>query len=265
MFNPTTLQIAPAWLVALIIFCLIILFYLIGHFFQAKRNRKDPELAKADLGKMSGILIGLLAFLLAFTFGMSNSRYDKRRELTIEEANDISTAYLRTKAYPDSLQKLLTPAFNEYLEARIAFSTANLNETSDLATLERDYLKADSIGKKIWDIAVSYVPVNSVRVTASQLLPALNAMIDITTSRRAAGEETVPDPILYFLFILSFCASFLLGYETRRITEWVILTVYAVMISLTIFIILDLDRPRSGIIKMERPIQKVIELRGTFN
>jgi hypothetical protein len=260
MLNPTFLQLLPAWVATLMFFLLVIIFYLAGHFIRARRNRRIPELSHSDSEKMSTLLIGLLSFLLAFTFSMANSRYEKRRDLIIEEANDISTAILRVKAYPDSMRQLITPVFKEYVEERITFSTVGM----DLQALEYHFLKADSIGKKLWAVSVSYITVNPYRTSASGLLPALNAMIDITTTRRSAGESTIPDSIMYFLFILGFSASFLLGYENKSYTDWFILFVFAIMISVTIFTIIDLDRPRSGLIHFEVAVQKLIELRDMF-
>jgi hypothetical protein len=231
-----------------------------GNKVRKSRNRKHPELADTDTGKISGILIGLLGFLLAFTFGMANSRYDKRRELIVQEANDIGTAFLRTKTLPDSMQKIITPVFNNYLDARIAFSTGDV----DYPRLVRDYMRADSIGKEIWAICVNYTSERDAMLRMNTLIPALNNMIDITNTRRLAGESTIPDSILYFLFVLCFCSAFLLGYESKGSIDWVVLSTFTVMISVTIFTILDLDRARSGFINMDVANQKIIELRGTF-
>jgi len=264
IIHPTFLQLTPGWLVALFVFIFIIVFYHIGHAFQLRRKKNKPEFGINDSGKIAGALIGLLGFLLAFTFSMSNSRFDHRRQLVVEEANDIATAFLRTKAYPDSLRQLLTPAFNAYLEERIAYSVGLLKTNDDLGILKAHWEKADSIGKSIWDIAVSLTKTTPYLVTSSQLLPELNAMIDITTLRLAAGEETVPDSIMFFLFVLAFAAAFVMGYENKGDVDWIILTAFSLMISFTIFTIIDLDRPRAGFIRMEGPIQKILDLRGTL-
>ena len=71
--------------------------------------------------------MALLGLLLAFTFSMSNSRFDNRRQLVIEEANAIGTAILRTDFYPDSVRKLLRASLKEYVENRIAFYRAGMN------------------------------------------------------------------------------------------------------------------------------------------
>lgn len=260
VFVPTILQLSPVWLTTLIVFVLIIVSYIVGNKIRLNRNKRLPALAEIDTGKMSGILIGLLGFLLAFTFGMANSRYDKRRELIIQEANDIGTAFLRTKVLPDSMQKIITPLFNAYLDARIDFSTGEF----DLVRLERDFIKADSIGKEIWRTSVNFTDEKDAMLRMNTMIPALNAMIDITTTRRSAGESTIPDSILYFLFMLAFCSAFLLGYESKGKVDGFILGVFTIMISFTIFTILDLDRPRGGFITTSVANQKLIELQGTF-
>ena len=89
-------------------------------------------------------------------------------------------------------------------------------------------------------------------------------MIDITTTRRSAGESTIPDSIMYFLFILCLSMSFLLGYDNKTKIDWIVVIGFALMLSATLFTIIDLDRPRSGLITMDVPIQKMVELRDMF-
>ena len=97
------------------------------------------------------------------------------------------------------------------------------------------------------------------------LVPALNEMIDITTTRRAAGEATIPDSIMYFLFILCLGSAFLLGYEQAQKIDWIVVIGFATMLSATVFNIIDLDRPRSGLINMDTPNEKIVELLQMFD
>lgn len=261
MIELSLLQITPAIVVAVILFFLLLLFYWLGRrlrIFQVKRN---PALEKVELGSINGLLLGLLGLLLAFSFGMSNSRYDTRRQLVIEEANNIGTVILRTDVYPDSMRTLLRADLKEYVEARISFYQAGM----DFQKVVMYFLKADSIGKKIWSAVANYARVDNISTRTSEMIPALNAMIDITTTRRAAGEATIPDSILYFLFALCVCSSFLLGHDNKGEINWVAVTGFAVMLSATVFTIIDLDKPRSGLINMDKPNEKIVELRGMFD
>jgi len=261
MLKLTFLQSTSTILLAIIVFVLIIFFYLAGHRLKIRLLKKNPDLSKVDLGTINGTLLGLLGLLLAFTFSMSSSRYDTRRDLVIEEANDIGTAILRADLYPDSIRQLLRYNFREYVEARISFYQAGMN----IEKTVYHFLKADSIGKVLWSIAVTDAKANNILMRTNQMIPALNAMIDITTTRRSAGESTVPDSIMYFLFGLCFCSAFLLGYDNKNTNiDWILVFGLATMLSITVFNILDLDRPRSGLISMDVPNQKIIELREMF-
>lgn len=129
---------------------------------------------------------------------------------------------------------------------------------------KRFYISADSISKKIWGTAVSYAKTDYNLAKTSGLIPALNAMIDVATTRRATGEATIPGSIMYFLIALCFCAAFLLGYDNKNHIDPVLTGGFAVMLSITIFCIKDLDSPRSGLITMDSPNEKIVELRDMF-
>lgn len=260
MLKFSLLQTSPTIVIAIILFILVIAFYFLGYRLRRRAIKKNPEQNTQDLGAISGTLLGLLALLLAFTFGMSNSRFDTRRQLIIEEANAIGTAILRTDIYPDSMRQLLRGQLKEYVEARIEFIQAGM----DVEKITETFFRANRISSEIWTTAATYAKSDNITTRTSQLIPALNDMIDITTTRRAAGEATIPDPIMYFLFILCLCSSFLLGYECRNNFDWIVVLGFAIMLSGTVFTIIDLDRPRSGLIGMDKPNEKIIELRDMF-
>ena len=260
MLKLSMLQAAPAFLIGAIIFILIIIFYLLGHRIRIKGQKNNPDKNTADLGAVNGTLLGLLGLLLAFTFGMSSSRFDARRQVIIEEANDIGTVVLRADIYPDSIRQLLRSNLKTYVEVRIAYYKAGMNLTK---IVEAAY-QTDSISKQVWAIVADYAKKDNLTTRTSEMIPALNAMIDITTTRRAAGEATIPDSIMYFLFILCCSSAFLLGYDNKKKIDWIVVTGLAIMLSATVFTIIDLDRPKTGLISMDKPNEKIIELRQMF-
>lgn len=255
----TLLQTVPVWLVAVILFFLLIAAYSLGYRVRLILIKKH-ESPVEELGAVNGALLGLLALLLAFTFSMSNERYDLRRALVIEEANAIGTAVLRTDVYPDSMRTVLRKHLKDYVEARINFYQARM----ELDQMIHYYAQANAISAQVWKITAAYAQVDPTTTKTSELIPALNAMIDITTTRRAAGESTIPDSILYFLFMLCLAASFLLGYDFKNKFDWIVVTGFALMLSVTVFTIIDMDRPRSGLINMDVPNEKILELRSLF-
>jgi hypothetical protein len=257
----TFLQTTSSYSIALVIFCLIILAYWGGYRVRKNIIQKDPERSKSDLKTINGMLIGLLGLLLAFTFSMANSRFDDRRRLVSEEANIIGTTILRTDMYPDSVRKLLRSALKDYVERRIAFYEAG----TDFDKAYSEYRNGQNIGATVWHVASEYAKKNGDMTRTSQLIPSINEMLDIVETRRAAGEGTIPDSIMYFLFLLAISLAFLLGYDQEGKVDWIVVTTFAFTLSATIFSIVDLDRPRSGLINMDGPSRSIVALREMFN
>lgn len=239
----------------------MIIFYWVGHILILRKNRKGDEDGKQILGIIEGSLIGLLALILGFTFSISNARYDKRMNLIVEEANDIGTAILRADLYPDSLRLELRKEFKTYVESRIEFNSAGRN----LKEMNRLNDSATAIQKRLWKIVATAGQDKENLVRTSNMVPALNAMIDVVSTRNAALIAKVPDLILFLLFALCFTASFLLGYGDNKRPEWGVVTSFLIMVGLTIYMILDLDRPRSGVITMKEVHYFITSLRSMFD
>jgi len=253
-------QTAPAWLLAGILFVGLLLIYVVAHGFRRYHLTVKPDFAVADLNTINGMLLGLLGLMLAFSFSMANERFNSRRGLVIEEANDIGTVVLRLDVLPDSLRTVLRTSMKQYLEERIAFYDARM----DLNRAAAHYYRADSISSSVWRAVVGHARKDNLSVIASEIIPALNAMIDITTTRRAAGEATLPPTIIYFLFALCLGSAFMLGYDHKGPVNWVVLICFATMLSATVFTVIDLDRPRSGLINLDGPHQRMVDLRSLF-
>lgn len=244
--------------IALVLFFAMIVVYLAGSRILA--NRKDSE-TSGGLGPVEGSFLGLLALLLAFTFGISSSRYDTRRQIVVEEANDIGTAILRADLYAESERKLFRADFADYVEARISFYEAGLDKEKVVAA---DQLSAD-ISAKLWKRAATLAQNRDSLIPSSQMIPALNNMIDIVTTRNAAGLATVPDSILWMLFALCLLSSFTVGYRQEKArSSLVVVIVLLSTLSASIFLILDLDRPRQGLINLDNANRNIIALRKMF-
>jgi len=256
----TVLQSIPSWQIALVLFILVILVYLGGYQMRKRAIRKKSEESPPQLKTINGMVLALLGLLLAFTFSMSNARYDTRRSLLVEESNAIGTTILRTDIYPDSVRNLLRTTLKAYLEERILFYNVGM----DYPLMVKHYRNSEALSAKVWHIAATYAKTDNTTTVSSQLIPAINAMIDIATTRRSAGEGTIPESIMYFLFSLCCCTSFLIGYDHSGKLDWIIILGFSFILSATVFYIIDLDRPRSGFVNMDKPHNIMLELRGMF-
>lgn len=251
-----------SFLICIVLLIAIIIFYMFGTRLADIQRRLSPG-SKADgIGALEGSLMGLLALLLSFTFSMSASRYDSRRSTIIQEANAIGTATLRADMYPDSARIEFRKDFRSYLEARIAYFDAG----NDQSRISQSIKDANIISARIWQRATLLSRQSTTTIPHSLMIPALNDMLDAATSRDAARLARVPDPIMWLLIILTILESMVIGYSKKeKKNDWIILSLYSLMTVVTIFTIMDLDRPRRGIIRTENANQKMVELREMFN
>jgi len=255
----STLNQTEAWVIALLLFVLMLISSFIGKLTgNYIRNQKH---ASEKTTETSG-LIALLFFLLAFTFGMSGDRYDSRRKIVVEEANDIGTALLRSDLYPDSVRTLFRKDFKEYVETRIAFYQVGANAKEILKTDSLSQVIASKLWKRACDLSKN--PANL--AATQQMIPALNTMIDVTTSRLAGEKAKVPQSILIMLFFLALISAFYSGYSEGRKgrIDWLVQVGFCLLVSLVVLFTLDLDRPRRGFVNLDVPNQTIIDLRKNF-
>jgi hypothetical protein len=258
MFNPSFLSRFGSLQITLCVILLMILAYWIGHLIMRARKRKGIE--DHAVGVVEGSLLGLLALILGFTFSMSDSRYERRIALTVEEGNAIGTAILRADLYPDSIRNILRTEFSRYLEARIDFVQSGTDLRKIYVTLD----SATAIQARLWSIVTRAAQDKENYSRTNQMVPALNQMIDIVSTRNASLVAKVPDLILFLLFGLCCTGAFMLGYSSSNRPEWAIVTSFLVMVGLSIYMIIDLDRPRTGIINNKEMQYFITSLRSMF-
>jgi hypothetical protein len=250
----------PTFIVAFALFIGIFIFYLAGVRLGNYQKKYNPDAKAEGVGPLEGALLGLLALLLSFTFSMSASRYDTRRSLLIKEANDIGTVVLRSDMYPDSIHREFKKDLQQYIETRIAYYNAG----SDEIRISKTLTDATIISDRMWQRAAR-LSLESTTLPHSLMIPALNDMIDVVTSRDAERLARVPDPIFWLLIILTLLGSLIIGYSKKeKKNDWIVLSIYSLMTVITIYTIMDLDRPRQGIIKTDAAHEKIIELKNLF-
>src|SRR5262245_46851137 len=215
----------------------------VGRRHGRRKAARDPHAAAEGLGTVDGAVFALLGLLIAFTFSGASARFDGRRQLIVEEANNIGTAYLRLDVLPAEAQPALRDSFRAYLDARLEA----YREFPDRKAVRAGLDRANEVSARIWRQAVEAVGSKDALPTAAVLLlPALNAMIDITTTRTMALQTHPPRVVFVMLFGLALAASLLAGYgmtgsKTRARFHMV---GFALVMAAAIFVILDIEYPR---------------------
>lgn len=211
------------------------------------RLRHLAEGEPSGLGAIEGALFGLLGLLLAFTFSGAASRYDSRRQQIVEEANAVGTAYLRLDLVHGDSRVRLQDSFRRYLETRLAAYRA----LPDIQAAFAELARADSLQQAIWRDAVAGTMAAPTTQPAMLLLPALNQMFDITTVRTTATQFHPPMMIFVMLAVLVLVCATLAGYGSGgKARSWFHTVGFALVMTLTLYIIIDLEYPRLGLIHL---------------
>jgi hypothetical protein len=222
-----------------------------------KRSEDEKE---SPVSAIAGSILGLLAFMLAFSFGIVTNRFDDRKALVREEANAIRTTYLRADfmAEPDrsETRKLL----REYLNDRIVAA-----QSYDIVQVQQVLTDSERIQHQLWDMAVVNARKDMNSDVAALYIDSLNNVIDVHSLRVSVGlQQRIPASIWIVLCSLTCFGMAAVGYQTgiagsRR--SWA-RPVLAISFSMVIALILALDRPQSGYIAVSQ--QPLINLQNSM-
>jgi hypothetical protein len=214
------------------------------------------------LSAVEGAVYGLLGLLLAFTFSGAASRYEARRHLIVEEANAIGTAYLRLDLLSAGPRDVLQEKFRRYVDSRLDF----YSKIQDPEAARQSFDKSVELQGMIWREAVAAGPTAPISQAPMLLLPALNQMIDITTTR-AVALHLHPPAIIYLLLAgLALLSALMAGYSMAqsKTHSWLHMLVYAAILALIFYVILDLEFPRLGLIRIDAADELLVSVRQSM-
>ena len=238
-------------LLVTLLFMAIMLLYELGfRIGKYKQVESDEEIKKQTVAIQAGIL-GLLALLLGFNFNMSLQRFENRSHAIIKESNAIGTALLRTRLLPDSIDAHAARLMDQYIDLRISISSIDLTRIEDRRVYND---KTEMLQDELWRLANNAADIDSRTVVTGYFINSLNDMFDARGVRNAILNRHVPEVILLLLFLVFILSGAMIGYSgglslKRAYLPTIVLTL---MIVLVVFISIDLDRPKRGIIKVKQ-------------
>lgn len=241
----------------------MLLFAEIGRRIGVARFKRDPEGAGKEAGAAEAAVFGLLGLLIAFTFSGAASRFHDRRLLIAQESNAIGTAYLRVDLLPADAQSEMRELFRKYVDVRATVYRAAADEAETLSRLA----DGASLQGMIWRTSVSASQRPGAATHAPiLLLPALNEMIDITTTRAAATQVHPPTEIFLLLGALCMVGALLIGHGASRSKhrQWFHPMMFAAIMAATVYVIVDLEYPRLGLIRVDLADQILLDLRKSM-
>jgi len=248
--------------VAALMFLGILLFLRIGAGFGRRAIERGAN--PATIGSLESAVFALLGLLIAFTFAGALGRFDVRRNQAVEEANAIGTAYLRIDLVPAAAQPKLRETFRDYVDARIA----TYRKLPDIAAARAELARSQLLQGEIWKQALAASRMADARLSVDIVfLPALNQMFDITVVRLTATQMHPPLIIYVMLIGMAFAAALLAGYQSggEQVQSRLREIGFAVIVAFTVYVILDIEYPRLGFVRLDAIDQVLLDVRAGMN
>jgi membrane-bound inhibitor of C-type lysozyme len=241
--------VGPELPLVVLLFVLMLLAREGGYRIARARAQRNPDAIRPQVNVVVAATLALLALLVGFSLTMAVERYDARRQLVLAEANVIATMHLRARLLPAPAGPALLDWLRQYVDLR-------LDVTGDAHDLAR---RSETLQGEMLAIVATLARQEPRSVPVDRLIDALKELIDAHERRLSAFESFVPEAVLYLLALAAIGAALLAGYGSGLASHRnrLATTVYTTLICLVILVIVDLDRPARGLIRLsQRSLQR---------
>jgi hypothetical protein len=250
------MQSLPLWAIFITILAMSLLAAEAGYRLAKWLNRGEKKEAEGDSSGSVAALFGLFAFILAFSFSITTNRFDARKQLVLQEANAISTTYLRARLLPQPQNAAIKSLLEEYLDVR-------LKGAADRAKALNALARSEEIHDLLWAQVESLVSADIDSEIRSLLISSMNEVIDLHEERKTVVFIYRIPPFIWFsLFLLMALAMFgtgmLTGAAGKQRTFALLLMITA--FTLVIIMIAAMDRSDGTFVVSQQPLIDTLEM-----
>ena len=210
-----------------------------------RRKQKLEEGVREDLGVITAAALTLLALIIGFSFSMAISRYDQRKNYEEAEANAIGTEYVRADLLPAADAAKVRLLLRNYLDQRILFYV-----TRNEQQIRQINARTSQLQTELW----STVLAPAAAQPTPMLALAVSGMNDVLNSQgytQAAWWNKIPIAAWALMAAIAICCNVLVGYGARNPkAKGILLLILPVIVSISFFLIADIDSPRGGLIRV---------------
>jgi len=246
MSGSTPLDVIPLWALAVILLAANLALDECGFRVGRLRTSHTQKESDAIVGAIVAAELGLLAFLLAFSFGVVNSRFDQQQRVLLDEANAIGTTYLRAAMLPEAQDASVRRLLRDYADARL-----QVTEGSEAAEVLQ---RSEEIHHQLWSQALIAAQQDARSVPTGLFIESLNNMIDLHALRVMSVRNRMPLPVWLVLFSVGLLSFFTMGYQagSTKARRTPVTVVVAVTFVAVLWLVADLDRPSHGFIRVRQ-------------
>jgi hypothetical protein len=244
-------------LLTIALFVGMILMMSLGKRLGTLQLMKRPDKKSSQYGSLEAAVFGLLGLMIAFSFSGAVGRLESRKKMVIDEANSIGTAYLRLDMLPPESQMVLRDKYRQHVQLRL--DTYQLFPSVD--QVKATYEKNKQLLNEIWSLSIAACKGQKDPAVTSAVVNATNQMIDFTTTRTRQSLMHQPPIIFALLFGLALGCSLLAGYgmAINLARNKIHQVFFSLLMSIVIFVILDIEYPRVGLIREDYFDQPLID------
>lgn len=221
-----------------------------------RRLRKGVHEPEAPVGTAVSAMLGLLAFMLGFTFSITADRFADRKNLVIKQANAIATSYLRASPLPEKQKTEIRKIYRQYISL--------LTDIHAEQEIEANLAQMEELQLQLWQQTASLAEEDIDSELRSLFTASVNEVIDISSERETVGLIfRIPNALWTSLILLTIMSMFTFGYQTgingsRRIFEMPLLPV---AFALIIVLIADMDSTNQNRFKVSyEPLKNLKKL-----
>jgi hypothetical protein len=238
----------PIWAVYLGTVAAVLIAAEIGFRIGMWLQRRDPDSKKTPVsGTVVGGMLGLMAFLLAFSIGIVINQHNGRKSMVVTEANAVGTAYLRAGFLDETERTATRDLLRDYVEVRLAAA-------ADAALLESAITRSEEIHSELWSIVEFNVRQGRESDIMALFVESINEVIDVHSLRLAAVDLRLPrllGVVTYAATLLSFLLVGVANSGDKKRDFFAIL-LFALAYVAVLMLLVDLDRPQQGLITVSQ-------------
>jgi hypothetical protein len=207
--------------------------------------RKLTDGEREDFNLVTGATLTLLGLIIGFTFSMAISRYDVRKTYEEAEANAIGTEYVRAGLLPVAEAARVRALLAKYTDQRILFYGAR-----DDGRLRQINAATAQLQTDLWS-AVQAAALTQPTPVVALAAAGMNDVLNSQGYTQAAWWNRIPTAAWALMLGIAICSHVLIGQGlSRGEGKSALLVVLPVVVSISFFLIADIDSPRRGMIRV---------------
>jgi hypothetical protein len=247
----------PTWVImlvsALLIFAMSEAGFRLGLRQGPVAQGRDPSIL------VEGSAFTVLALLLGFSFSLALGRYDARRSALLREANAISIATMRAQLLDGKTATNERSDLLAYIDERLVYARAD----ADPQQRQTAEVKSVELQRHMWDLATQAAQRDPHSTLIPLFIASLNDTVALSREEAAILNSHIPDAVVFWLLLIALITSTMLGFGYGREGKRAVIfkAIFAVMVALVFGLVLDLDRPQRGLIRVSlAPLESAQQL-----